>query len=525
MLSQTAAAVEYERAISSRINTTGRPLHIAVPLREGTRSLGDILITILPGDKVLLPKSVLLDKLGPLLGERARGHLQWLPERDGKTSLADLRRAGFSIEFHASQFEVVFFPAMEQRSTGDLSLAAPPRPVGATFVRPAALSGYVNLIGGLDRQWGGLPGQGDQTSAHADISAVLSVRNLVLETNLSYDGAIDNDICALGWICTYRHKAGLKRRDSRLTYDLPERDIRIQAGDSQPLGTSYQRSLDTLGFSIEKSPRKLNPGENIRPTGRSSFQIERPADVDIIVNGAIVQRLRLPPGNYNLRDIPFTVGANEVELAITDDAGQRRSLRFTTFYDASMLAAGKSEWALSAGVPSYFYDGERRYAADDYLTTAFYRYGLSDHVTVEADAQADSRVGLFGAGAFARTVWGVWGVQPSLSAGQSRLGFASNVTWDLVGFRGRIAERESLQFAADFRTPHFRQPGDMTDFSGGIYKWAVAPYRLRLTANYTFSLPRNIVATLSGRYQIANADAYVATLSRCRAIATVAMSR
>jgi len=265
-----AKAVEYVRAVSNRINTTGRPLSIAVPLTEGSRSLGEIVITILPGDEVMLPRSALLERLGPLLGDEARAGLEQIAERDGRTALVDLRQAGFPIEFDPGQLELVFTPAVEQRAVGDLSLAGPRSAASAAVARPARVSGYLNMFGGIDRQWGGLPGQTDETSAHADFSAVLNVWNFVLESNASYDGIVDPNVCALGWVCSYRHDAGFKRRASRLILDLPEHEIRVHAGDTQPLGTNYQRSTEMLGLSIEKSPRKLNPGENIRPTWTSS---------------------------------------------------------------------------------------------------------------------------------------------------------------------------------------------------------------------------------------------------------------
>jgi outer membrane usher protein len=506
-----AGAVEYAKPVTGRINTTGRPVHVAVPLKEGDRVLGEIVITITPGDAVLLPKGVLIERLDPLLGAWARRSLQSIREHDGVITLADLREAGFRIEFDRSQLELSVRPSIDQRAIGDLSLAAAAPAASAAAVPPARVAGYLNVLGSIDQQWGVQPGKDALTGARLDFTGVLRSGNAALEANASYDGAVDTAICALGWVCNYRHTAGFKRRDSRLTWDLPEQEVRVQAGDTYPLGIGYQRSVDMLGISIEKSPRKLNPGENIRPTGRSSFQIERPASVDIVINGAVMQRLHLSPGNYNIRDIPFTVGANEVELIIADDTGARRAMTFTTFYGSGMLASGRSEWALAGGVPSYLLDDERRYATDSFFVTALHRYGLSDAVTLELDAQSDDRVRLFGAGMLARTQLGVWGVQPALSVADTGIGFAGTITWDLAGVRGIFAARESLRISADIRSPQFRQPGDLIDFTGGIYKAAFAPYRLRLTADYTFPLPGSVMATLSGRYQIANDDAVAAS--------------
>src|SRR4029078_5492902 len=97
-----------------------------------------------------------------------------------------------------------------------------------------------------------------------------------------------------------------------------------------------------------KSVRKLAPGETLSPTVGSFFSIERPSDVDVLINGTISQRLKLRPGNYNIRHLPVVSGANEIELIIMDDRGQRRTVVLSTFADAKMLAMGRSEWAASA---------------------------------------------------------------------------------------------------------------------------------------------------------------------------------
>ena len=149
-------------------------------------------------------------------------------------------------------------------------------------------------------------------------------------------------------MCADAHMSGFKRRRSRLVYDFADEEIRIQAGDADVYGTGYQSAPDVLGVTVEKSPRKLSPGENIRATGKSSFRIERPSDVEVLVNGAISQKLRLRAGNYNLSDLPLATGANEVQLIITDDTGERRTLAFTTFFDGNLLGEGKHEWSATA---------------------------------------------------------------------------------------------------------------------------------------------------------------------------------
>ncbi|NJO34027.1 MAG: hypothetical protein HC869_13675 [Rhodospirillales bacterium] len=231
--------------------------------------------------------------------------------------------------------------------------------------------------------------------------------------------------------------------------------------------------------------------------------------MDVVINGAVVQHLRLPPGNYNLSDLPLAAGANEVQLVISDDTGDRRTLAFTTFFDSSLLAAGKSEWALSSGVPSYFRDNERVYRENEFIGTAFHRYGITDHVTSEVHLQGDNYVIMGGTGLFWATPWGFWGLQPAASASDLGAGFGVKINWELVNFRGVAGSwydtRETLRLATEYRSSHFRTPGEFLTTAGGVL-FPQFNYWLRLTGSYTIPLGGDVTATLGARYQLADDD-------------------
>src|SRR3546814_12066783 len=69
-----------------------------------------------------------------------------------------------------------------------------------------------------------------------------------------------------------------------------------------------------------------------------------------MVNGQLMRRVRLDPGPYDLSDFPTGYGANDVRLNIVDDTGKAETPRFNMFFDQNQLAAGRSEFALYAGV-------------------------------------------------------------------------------------------------------------------------------------------------------------------------------
>jgi outer membrane usher protein len=383
--------------------------------------------------------------------------------------------------------------------------------VSSVLAAPARLSGYVNLFASIDHAWAMHTGHEDfesATSGRLEFSSAVRAGNLVFENSGVLSGDVDVNVCPTTAICAYSHSPGLKRQMSRFVYDLPEARVRTEAGDVEPLGTSFQSTPDLVGVSIEKSARKLTPGDSFAPTGSGSFVITRPSDVEISINGIVQRRLHLRPGTYNVRDLPLVIGANDVDVVITDDAGKKQHVSFTSFYDTSLLAAGKSEWGVTAGLPSYLRDEAREYVTGLYMASGFYRYGFRDDLTGEADLQADTHVVMAGVGITTGSPWGLVGLRAAASEGAAGAGIAAGVDWTVInlqGFTGKAGE--SFRLAAEYRSPDFRAAGEINTLATGIIfpQWN---YWLNVNATYSAPIGNDTTASLSGRYQFVNDEAF-----------------
>jgi outer membrane usher protein len=497
------APVGHARQVSSRLNPTDKTITLNVPLKEGDTKLGEILVRIEPDGTINVPKATLVQLLGPAVDKAVMRQIEKLPEKGGLVTLGTLGGSDFRLAYDPNQMELAFHPAIEQRVRKDLDLAGRSGVTSTNLVKPANVSGYVNITTGGDYDWA----QAGLFGYYLDLQSAIRVAGIVVENNFTYEGEVDPQQCPFLAVCVYDHKAGLKRRYSRLVYDLPDQRMRLHVGDVEQQGGTFQRSTDVLGASIEMSPRKLAPGERVRPTGGSTIAIERASDVEILVNGAVTQRLRLSPGNYNLRDLPLTTGANDIELVITDDRGQRRTMSFNTFSEARMLAAGKSEWSVSGGVASYLADGDRQYRDGEYVASAFHRYGLSDTLSFETQAKGDMHIVEGGFGLLAGTRWGAVNAQSAVSSSDTGIGFASAVNWDLINFRGLVgaigSTRESMRLGAEYRSAQFRSPGEYVVTSTGIL-YPQTPYWLRLTGSYSVPLGWGVSAGVAARYQFSD---------------------
>lgn len=506
-----AAEPEYAKPISSRLNTTGRTVAVPVPLKDGTAELGDVTVQIESDDTVLVSKSELGERLQRVLDTAARARLAGVPEQGGFASLPALTAAGIAVRFDPGLQELHLALSTDSRSESDISFASQPARPSSSLAQPALFSGYINVITGIDHLWGTTPGSAggssieDRTSGRLELDSAVRLRDTVFENRAMYEGEVDANVCPTGAHCIYGHEPGLKRQSSRLVYDMPERLVRLEIGDTEAISSPIQRSVETLGISLEKSARKLAPGQTPAVAVRTTLRIDRPSDVDVIVNGAVLQRLHLRPGVYNLRDLPLATGANEIQLAVTDDAGARRTETFTTFAGNDQLAAGQSEWGVTAGVPSYLRDNDRVYdLSGNYITTGTFRYGVSDDLTAMAHLQADDRTVMGGAGGVTQTPWGVFGIEVALSSGSDGNGVAANISYDLLNFSGLLAERkESLRLAAEYRSRDFHRPGDFLTTATGIL-YPEFNYWLRMSGTYSVALDWSVSATLSARYQFAD---------------------
>ena len=505
------AETKYAHQISSRLNPTGRTVAFPVPLKDGDVNLGEVTIQITADDVVLIEKSAIAEKVAPALGETAVQLLGAIPDTVGFIPIETLAAAGLNIRFDAGLQELQLVLSTEQRPTGDVSLGGRPmQKASSTLTEPEFVAGYLNIIGGLDQNWDTGQAGGDdasnKTSGRLELDSAVRIGGIVVENRAAMEGDVDASICPQDATCVYGHVGGLKRQSSRLVYDLPSDQVRVQIGDTDALAVPLQRSTEVLGLSLEKSARKLNPGENISSNGGGSFTLDRAASVDVLVNGAVVQRLQLRPGNYNLRDLPLSAGANDIELTITSENGERKTLTFSAYSDQSLLASGKSEWAVAAGLPSYLLDNERTYGDNSYLGTGFFRYGLRDGLTGEADVQGDSRVIMAGSGLDIETKFGIVGIHGAGSSGSYGSGGAADLDWSLSNFKGLSDERsENLHLSAEYRSTNFHTPGEALNTASGIL-YPEFNYWLRLNGSYSMPVTGDITATVSGRYQFGDED-------------------
>lgn len=350
-----------------------RPTPVLVPIQgplvlEG-HYLGDISGAVAGDGDGLVDADRLMDLLEPLVSPDLRDDLNARIAGRERVALADLGSEDFSLTFDplALSFNATLAPMSRARrhvSFGDPEAVDPD-----DFDQPARFAAGANLS--LSQRFSHQTDRFSPLQAGVDMFANWGgFEGVTLTAGVDYDGSSPED----KW----------RRREVRLTKDFFGSAIRLTAGEFSPPIESFQGSRRFLGVSAARAYSTIRPFQNIRPSGRREFILDRPSFVEVEVNGVVVERLQLDAGPYSLADFPFAQGPNIVRLLVEDDTGRREIAIFDLFGGAGLLDPGVVDFGVSAGFLEE--GGELEYGSTPAFS-GFMRRGLSDVLTVGANAQ------------------------------------------------------------------------------------------------------------------------------------------
>ena len=463
-------------AMAQALNPTGRTIELAVPVQEAGFFLGEVPLRITADDRLSVPGERFLELIAPLLDDASRAELEAAIDPDGRLDPTHITDAGLDFTYDPGLVEIRIAVPLDQRGALRLSLRPSRAERRPGDVLPARFSGFVNLRAVAEH----LDADGNDDDGFRaptiDVLAAARLGSVVLEGEALAD-----------------LEAGRQGRlGTRLVYDDLDRLVRFRAGDVRMPATSFQAAADTLGVSIERRYLDLDPGRSTRPTGQRSFALDRTADVDLLVNGSLVRRFRLEPGNYDIRDFPLTAGANTVELLIEDDTGLVERLTFDLFFDSALLDVGLTEFALTGGVRSRLERFERDYDTDEWQVSGFVRRGVAEVFTLGANAQLDRDVRQAGIETVLATPIGAFALDATAShSDQAGAGAAAELDYRLLLGAAANGARRSLSASATTTTRDFASLGNPE---------RVNPFYLDLRASYAQPLPLDIFGSFNVAY-------------------------
>ena len=144
-------------------------------------------------------------------------------------------------------------------------------------------------------------------------------------------------------------------------------------------GWTFQRTYDLDPYAIV-SPRIGFQGETLTP-----------ATLDVYVNGARVRSESIQPGTFQLNNLRVGGGRGMATYVIRDVFGQEQTISLPFYISGNVLSKGLDEFSYSIGALREDLDsnswGYKRLGL-----LGRHRYGVSNHVTVSARAEATDRL-------------------------------------------------------------------------------------------------------------------------------------
>jgi outer membrane usher protein len=147
----------------------------------------------------------------------------------------------------------------------------------------------------------------------------------------------------------FRDEMGVFSRGlTSFTVDDRDRLVRWLVGDrfdsTGPLGGSANLG----GFSVSRE-FTLDPYFVRFPTVGLSGAVLTRSVAEVYVNGQLLRREFLPPGPFELRNLPAPVGSGTAEVILRDAFGRQQLISSPFYFTSSLLRAGIQEWSYDLG--------------------------------------------------------------------------------------------------------------------------------------------------------------------------------
>ncbi len=494
---QTVSAETQEELHQRIFGKSKAPAKRAIPVSilVNGRVVGDAPVLITNGGRsVMVAVKPFVAVLEALVDGATLATISALAGADGRASVAKLDKSDLSVSYDPQGLKlVVKIPARLRRVT-DISLRSSSARSGKSDVIGAAgVSAYVNFRTSINY-------------VHSSAAAGSTGRQPLL---VGLDGAV----AALGGTIemagAYR-EAGAppwQRGNVRVVHDDVARRLRYSIGDLAGAITGFQAFQPMAGISLTRNFR-TRPDRPIQPSHRQRHLLARASTVEVMVNGRVVETLRLGPGPIDLRDFPVSNGANDITLRITDDLGRREIVEFPFFFDSRLLATGLHDFGYSLGVPRTAEPRLMPYDTGRPVFSAFHRLGITDTVTVGANLQGNAEHRLFGVEALYASPIGTFGVDAAASRGRAGgLGAAIELGY-------RLTEKDAGG-AGRARNWNFSLAGTSRSFTTFTDSRAENPVSVEVSGRVSQPFAHGLSGGIGARYRFARgarSNAYDANL-------------
>lgn len=195
-----------------------------------------------------------------------------------------------------------------------------------------------------------------------------------------FDGGVNHDQDALHYAFTLQTNSALQR--GLVYYQMDNRDTELQrvAGDVDANSGDLGGSTYVAGFGVARD-FTLDPYAIHFPLPSLQGVATSPSVANIYVNGVLVQRIELPPGDFNLNQLPLASGSANAQIVVTDAFGRSQAYSENYYSAPTILSPGTTDFQYTAGLleQNVFQTGG---SYGPLAAVGRYRGGVSDTLTL-----------------------------------------------------------------------------------------------------------------------------------------------
>lgn len=184
------------------------------------------------------------------------------------------------------------------------------------------------------------------------------------------------------------------RGATNLTFDNRARSTRMTLGDAVG-DAGVLGGAARIGGVTYATDFALKPYFTPFPNQRFAGVVSTPSTADIYVNGRQVRSVEVPPGVFNLENLPAVSGAGNIRVVIRNAFGQAQELGAPYYLGTQLLRRGLSDFSYTAGFErDPVSTGIGSYGRA--VVAARHRYGLTDRISLGGFGAADKDKAAFG---------------------------------------------------------------------------------------------------------------------------------